>query len=158
MQPLLQTIHLRRSAPGRVREPLWRRWALAALLAVCGIRVPDAGAQRIEHAPQLTGPTLVGERAAFPSLAPEPVRDGAVSNRAAVLRLRNRTKLMLFGTAIFLTGALIGDDAGTVIMIGGAGIALTGLYLTLWPPDERLAVGGQAGSEAKLSRRLGSGP
>lgn len=39
--------------------------------------------------------------------------------------------LMIVGGAALLTGALIGDDAGTLIMIGGAGIGLWGLYLFL---------------------------
>ena len=39
--------------------------------------------------------------------------------------------LMIFGGAAFLAGAVIGDDAGTLIMIGGAGIGLWGLYLYL---------------------------
>ena len=39
--------------------------------------------------------------------------------------------LMIVGGAAFLAGAIIGDDAGTLIMIGGAGIGLWGLYLYL---------------------------
>lgn len=36
--------------------------------------------------------------------------------------------LMIVGGATFLVGAIIGDDAGTIIMIGGAAIGLYGLY------------------------------
>jgi hypothetical protein len=36
--------------------------------------------------------------------------------------------LMIVGGATFLVGAVIGDDAGTIIMIGGAAIGLYGLY------------------------------
>ena len=39
--------------------------------------------------------------------------------------------LMIVGGAAFLAGAIIGDDAGTLIMIGGAGVGLWGLYLYL---------------------------
>jgi len=39
--------------------------------------------------------------------------------------------LMIVGGAALLAGAIIGDDAGTLIMIGGAGIGLWGLYLYL---------------------------
>lgn len=39
--------------------------------------------------------------------------------------------LMIVGGAAFLAGALIGDTAGTAIMVGGAGIGLYGLYLYL---------------------------
>jgi hypothetical protein len=34
------------------------------------------------------------------------------------------------GAALVL-GAVIGDDAGTIVMLGGAGIGLYGLYLFL---------------------------
>lgn len=39
--------------------------------------------------------------------------------------------LMIVGGAAFLAGAIIGNDAGTIMMIGGAGIGLWGLYLYL---------------------------
>jgi hypothetical protein len=53
--------------------------------------------------------------------------------RALDLRqqLRRSETLMIVGGAIFLAGAIIGDDAGTIIMIGGAGIGIYGLYLYL---------------------------
>ena len=38
---------------------------------------------------------------------------------------------MIVGGAAFLAGAIIGDDAGTIIMIGGAGVGIYGLYLYL---------------------------
>ena len=135
----LEGTQLRRSALRRGREMLRGTGVLMVLLAAWIARAPDAGAQRIERHATVTGPTLAGERVAFPGLAAVPATTAARPNRPAALalRLRNRTKLMLFGTAVFITGAIIGDDAGTVIMIGGAAVALTGLYLTLWPPDER---------------------
>jgi hypothetical protein len=36
--------------------------------------------------------------------------------------------MMIVGGATFLAGALIGGDAGTIIMVGGAAIGLWGLY------------------------------
>jgi hypothetical protein len=39
--------------------------------------------------------------------------------------------LMIVGGAAFLAGAIIGDTPGTLIMIGGAGVGLYGLYLYL---------------------------
>jgi hypothetical protein len=39
--------------------------------------------------------------------------------------------LMIVGGAAFLAGAIIGGDPGTIVMIGGAGIGLYGLYLYL---------------------------
>lgn len=38
---------------------------------------------------------------------------------------------MIVGGAAFLAGAIIGDDAGTIIMIGGAAVGIYGLYLYL---------------------------
>lgn len=39
--------------------------------------------------------------------------------------------LMIVGGAAFLAGALINNDAGTIIMVGGAAVGLYGLYLYL---------------------------
>jgi hypothetical protein len=46
-------------------------------------------------------------------------------------RLTRSETLMIVGGAIFLAGAIIGDDPGTIIMIGGAAIGIYGLYLYL---------------------------
>ena len=45
--------------------------------------------------------------------------------------LRRSETLMIVGGAIFLAGAIIGDDAGTIIMISGAAVGIYGLYLYL---------------------------
>jgi hypothetical protein len=42
---------------------------------------------------------------------------------------------MIVGGAAFLTGVLVGDDAGTVMMLAGAGVGLYGLYLYLREPS-----------------------
>lgn len=44
---------------------------------------------------------------------------------------RNSVALMIVGGAALVIGAVIGDDAGTLVMLGGAGIGLYGLYLFL---------------------------
>jgi hypothetical protein len=36
--------------------------------------------------------------------------------------------LMIVGGAALIVGAVIGDDAGTIVMLGGAAIGLYGLY------------------------------
>ncbi|MBA3889222.1 MAG: hypothetical protein H0X64_01715 [Gemmatimonadaceae bacterium] len=36
--------------------------------------------------------------------------------------------LMFVGLATLIAGAVIGDEAGTIIMVAGAGIGLWGLY------------------------------
>jgi hypothetical protein len=66
-----------------------------------------------------------------------PVADRATvaDTEPAILARRQRVSqaqaLMIVGGATFLAGAIIGDDAGTLIMIGGAGIGIYGLYLYL---------------------------
>jgi hypothetical protein len=99
--------------------------ATVALLG-CALAAPlTAGAQSVS--PSTTGPTVAAASTAFRPPAspftPSPV------NYAA--RLTRDQQLMIIGGAIFLVGAIIGDDAGTVIMIGGAGVGLYGLYLYL---------------------------
>jgi hypothetical protein len=44
---------------------------------------------------------------------------------------RNALALMIVGGAALVVGAVIGNDAGTLVMLGGAGIGLYGLYLFL---------------------------
>ena len=75
------------------------------------------------------GPTLASARVgshairSTPRGAP-PVLQNRTSNRNAVA-------LMIVGGAALVIGAVIGDDAGTLVMLGGAGIGLYGLYLFL---------------------------
>ena len=44
---------------------------------------------------------------------------------------RNAVALMAVGGAALVIGAVIGDDAGTLVMLGGAVVGLYGLYLFL---------------------------
>ena len=46
----------------------------------------------------------------------------------------NGEKLMVLGGAALITGAIIGDTPGTIIMIGGGAVLLYGLYLQLGRP------------------------
>jgi hypothetical protein len=41
---------------------------------------------------------------------------------------RQNKAMMVVGFAGLITGAIIGGDAGTIIMVGGAGLGLFGLY------------------------------
>ncbi len=76
-------------------------------------------------------PTLEGLRAGVRA----PVaRDEARTASTVAMQSRGLSQaevLMIVGGAAFLAGAIIGDDAGTIIMLGGAGIGLWGLYLYL---------------------------
>jgi hypothetical protein len=97
--------------------------ALAALSLV-----PSASAQGTDVSP-VTGPTVLAASAA---LRPDLRMDASVPRALDVRQqLRRSEVLMIVGGAIFLAGAIIGDDAGTIIMIGGAGVGIYGLYLYL---------------------------
>jgi hypothetical protein len=80
------------------------------------------------------GPTLGAARLA--ANAPT-IALGEAERREPPNALRNGVgfgqpeALMIVGGAAFLAGAIIGGDPGTIVMIGGAGIGLYGLYLYL---------------------------
>jgi len=128
-----------------------RRFGPIALLALAAFAVPRvARAQEVATAPT---PTLapaelpvVGETPETPAAQPAvgPTLEGAtVGFRRPVIqtahapvvvaaaRGSNSAALMIVGGAAFLAGAIIGGDAGTIIMVGGAGVGLYGLYLYL---------------------------
>jgi hypothetical protein len=94
-----------------------------------------------------TGPTMEAA-----SLSPR-------LNRSAALETHAMRKpsggsgvgLMILGGAALVTGLIIGDDAGTVIAVGGAIIGLYGLYVFLGRPS------GMEHGEAAHSQRIGLG-
>lgn len=90
---------------------------------------PIARAQVPDRNPS-SGPTVLAASAA---VRPDLRMDATVPRALDVSQqaLRRSEALMIVGGAIFLAGAIIGDDAGTIIMIGGAGIGIYGLYLYL---------------------------
>jgi hypothetical protein len=100
----------------------------AALLLTATAGVSTADAQATDSQP-VSGPTVAAARAA---VSPDLRMDTRVP---ASLDLRQRLtrseSLMIIGGAIFLAGAIIGDDPGTIIMIGGAAVGIYGLYLYL---------------------------
>ncbi len=60
------------------------------------------------------------------SVAPlAPLRKQERGNR------RTNTTLILVGAAAIIIGAAVGDDAGTILIVGGAGVGLYGLYRLL---------------------------
>jgi hypothetical protein len=59
--------------------------------------------------------------------------------------------LMIFGGAALVTGLIIGDDAGTVIAVGGALVGLYGLYVYLGRPT------GMEHGQAAQNTRIGLG-
>jgi hypothetical protein len=75
------------------------------------------------------GPTL--QAAAVGFRVKETKVDASTKVTAAPLVRRNQGQdvaLMAVGVGAMIAGALIGDTAGTIIIIGGAGMALFGLY------------------------------
>jgi hypothetical protein len=70
------------------------------------------------------GPTMAS--AVFPLSAPRM----AFSETPAALRepTSANVALMIVGGAALVLGAVIGGDEGTIIMIGGGGVGLLGLY------------------------------
>lgn len=88
--------------------------------------------------PTVAGPTLASASVAVRAASVEPQRPATAgtstpSNALPAARggQGQPKTLMIVGGAAFLAGALIGDTAGTAIMIGGAGVGLYGLYLYL---------------------------
>jgi len=77
-------------------------------------------------APSSLAPTLAATRFGFSADAEQPA---TVNASAARMGRREGRALALVGAAAVVAGILIGDDAGTVIAIGGAGIGLYGLYV-----------------------------
>ena len=75
------------------------------------------------------GPTL--QSAAVGFRVKEAKVDASTKVTAAPLVRRHQGQdvaLMAVGVGAMIAGALIGDTAGTIIIIGGAGMALFGLY------------------------------
>jgi hypothetical protein len=75
------------------------------------------------------GPGLASARVAAHAIrsnrnAAPPVIQNRKSNK-------NSVALMIVGGVALVVGAVIGDDAGTLVMLGGAGIGLYGLYMFL---------------------------
>jgi hypothetical protein len=81
---------------------------------------------------EAAAPLLAGPTASTASLFPAPqVLDTQLGAALPVAAQRARTNspaLMLIGGATMVVGALVGGDAGTIIMIGGGAVALVGLW------------------------------
>jgi hypothetical protein len=89
---------------------------------------PTAAAVSVAPA---TGPTLRASRLS-------PRRASSTSKDMNAMRRPSRGSgvgLMILGGAALITGLIIGDDAGTVIAVGGALVGLYGLYVYLGRPS-----------------------
>jgi hypothetical protein len=130
--------------------------AVAALVAlsVAGTRVQAQSEQLASVEQTVVDSTVVAQEAPAPA-AVEPaveapsgpsLQSSELSPRlssvtpmdANVMRRPARGSgvgLMILGGAALVTGLIIGDDAGTVIAVGGAIIGLYGLYVYLGRPS-----------------------
>ena len=95
----------------------------------------DRGAEAEAHGAasiqERGGPLAPAARFAEYELAPEVEnRFATADDAAAVLPPTRASKaLMLAGAALLVTGLIIGDDAGTLVAVIGAGIGAYGVYL-----------------------------
>jgi hypothetical protein len=104
------------------------RWAPAtgALLLALTLSQPAAAQAPVAPSPTSLAPTLTATRAGWSFENDQPL---TVNASAARMGRREGRALALVGGAAVIAGILIGDDAGTIIAIGGAGIGLYGLYV-----------------------------
>jgi hypothetical protein len=94
------------------------------------------------HLASATGPTLHAARLS-PRLASSTSKDMNAMRRPS---RGSGVGLMILGGAALITGLIIGDDAGTVIAVGGAIVGLYGLYVYLGRPtgmehNDRIGLG-----------------
>ncbi|HEX5830029.1 MAG TPA: hypothetical protein VFY16_03540, partial [Gemmatimonadaceae bacterium] len=85
--------------------------------------VPAPVATRAIQAGPVRASVAVGVRAV--PRAERPAAPAMAQRRGG---LQNSQILMIVGGAALLTGLIIGDDAGTVLAIGGTVVGLVGLY------------------------------
>ena len=112
-----------------------RQYAAAVAVALC---LAGTSAAQSVNTPALSQAVLADtgvSRTAQPSVIDRPseaVRRAAVAPDAPLpatgANLGTAKAQMIVGGAAFVAGALIGNDAGTVLMLGGAVVGLYGLW------------------------------
>jgi hypothetical protein len=99
-------------------------------LSICALAIlpPVSGAQQTAKLSPEKGPTLQAAAVGF-HLDHAKV-DATTKVNASVTRPHagQDVALMAVGVGAMIVGALVGHTAGTIIVIGGAGVALYGLY------------------------------
>jgi hypothetical protein len=73
-------------------------------------------------------PVVAGAVAAQPVALQARSFAPAEAPRAPKATKQSSTALMIVGFAAMIVGAVVDGDAGTLIMVGGAGVGLYGLY------------------------------
>ena len=94
-----------------------------SVTAVAEVSPSESAAGIVTRGPSRASARVASHAVSTPRGAP-PVLQNKKSSR-------NALALMVVGGAALVIGAVIGDDAGTIVMLGGAGIGLYGLYLYL---------------------------
>lgn len=126
-----------------------RSWAVTAALTAAFMAGSRVSAQSVPVSeavsptaatPQATAPSSFAESGPLmnsAAIAPQLDISGKPSGALAAPRrpFGVSQTLMIVGGAAFIAGAIIGDDAGTVMMVAGAGVGLYGLYLYLREPS-----------------------
>jgi hypothetical protein len=101
------------------------------LLAICACAMamlPAVSAAQ-QSAQNLKGPTIHAAAVGFRVEAAKVDASTKATMGPLVRRHQGQdVALMAVGVGAMIAGALIGDTAGTIIIIGGAGMALFGLY------------------------------
>jgi hypothetical protein len=92
--------------------------------------VQDAPAATAVDPAVPTGPSMQAS-----TLSPRFSSDAALKANAMRRPSGSGVGLMVLGGAALITGLIIGDDAGTVIAVGGAIVGLYGLYVFLGRPS-----------------------
>ncbi|HET7623133.1 MAG TPA: hypothetical protein VFK39_14605 [Gemmatimonadaceae bacterium] len=124
-------------------------WVVTAAAAAAFLAGPRASAQ-LARVPEAVPQASISREAATPATpaASGPtLNSDALAPRLDIAGEKSKTvaadgrpfglsqTLMIVGGAAFVAGAIIGDDAGTVMMVAGAGVGLYGLYLYLHKPS-----------------------
>lgn len=103
------------------------RFLAISLCAIAVLPAVSSAQQTTQLAPQ--GPRI--QAAAVGFRVNEAKVDATTKTTAAPLVQRHQGQdvaLMVVGVGAMIAGALIGDTPGTIILIGGAAMALFGLY------------------------------
>ena len=98
-------------------------------IGFCALAVLPATSRAQSSRLPSTGPTI--QAAAVGFHATDTKVNASTKVTAAPLVARHQGQdvaLMAVGVGAMIAGALIGDTAGTIILIGGAAVALFGLY------------------------------
>ena len=109
--------------------------ALPSLPVASRVSLSDPGTPRTQSVANdsatvtARGPSIATARVAVRQLS-------AASAEAPLMQDNGKSKrrslaFMIVGGAALVIGAVIGDDAGTIVMLGGAAIGLYGLYMFL---------------------------